>query len=238
MKLATFIRGDGPRTAALVHGASESSNAWLRFGDILVEKYDLKLILVDQRGHGQSPRGSSYHIKDFVDDLLDTLPLELDFLFGQSLGGRSAVLAAPVLKPGRYIGVDPAFTLPIWFAPMTRVMAAVDSITPRETRRKRGIARNGEESIDRQMANWDAWDRRMMGTLGREGRKLAFTPQPPAVPSTLVLADPSFCVPPKEAAEFAALGWDVRTLPKSRHDMHINDPAGLAGILDDVLVAP
>lgn len=237
MKLATFTRGDGPRTAALVHGASESSNAWLRFGDILVEKYDLKLILVDQRGHGASPRASSYHIDDFVGDLVDTLPQGLDFLFGQSLGGRSGVLAAPTLKPGRYIGVDPAFTLPFWFAPMTRVMAAVDSLTPREVRRKRGIARTGEESIERQMANWDAWDRSMMGTLGREGRKLAFRPQPPAVPSTLVLADPTFCVPPKEAAQFAALGWDVRTLAKAPHDMHLQDPAGLARILDDVLVA-
>ena len=34
-----------------------------------------------------------------------------------------------------------------------------------------------------------------------------------------------------------ALGWDVRTLAKSPHDVHIQDPAGLARILDDVLVA-
>jgi pimeloyl-ACP methyl ester carboxylesterase len=238
MKLTTVTRGDGPRTAALVHGASESSNAWLRFGDILVEKYDLKLITVDQRGHGASPRATNYHIAEFVDDLVETLPQGLDFLFGQSLGGRTGVLAAPTLRPGHYIGVDPAFSLPLWFAPMTRVMAVVDSLTPRQTRRKRGIARTGEESIERQMANWDAWDRSMMSTLGREGRGLAFRPQPPAVPSTLVLADPTFCVPPKEAARFAALGWDVRTLPKAAHDMHIQDPVGLAGILDDVLVAP
>jgi pimeloyl-ACP methyl ester carboxylesterase len=237
MKLPTFTRGDGPRTAALVHGATESATAWLRFGDILVEKYDLRLILVDQRGHGTSPRADSYHVQDFADDLVETLPLGLDYLVGQSLGGRSTALATPLLKPGHYIGVDPAFSLPWYFGPTMQLMSRVQTALPRSVQRSSGIKRNGAESIDRQMANWDAFDRRVIGPLVREANHPAFVPQPPAVPSTLVLAEKSVVVPERQAKEFAAFGWDVRVLPGAPHDMHIHDPAALAGILDDVLTS-
>jgi pimeloyl-ACP methyl ester carboxylesterase len=238
MKLVSHIRGDGARTAALVHGASESSAAWQDFADILVETYDLRLILVDQRGHGSSPRAGSYRIDDFADDLVETLPSGLDFLIGQSLGGRSAALAAPTLKPARYIGVDPAFSLPFYFGPTMAVMAAVQSALPRRLQRAMGVRRTGEASIERQMANWDAWDRRMIPTLVRTANRPRFVPQPPAVPSTLVLADHSIVVPAREAAQFAELGWDVRVLPGAPHDMHIQQPAALARILDDILAMP
>ncbi|MET0898328.1 MAG: alpha/beta fold hydrolase [Mycobacterium sp.] len=237
MELATYSRGDGPRTAALVHGASESSTAWSDFADILVDRYDLRLILVDQRGHGRSPRGSSYHIADFVDDLVETLPPGLDFLVGQSLGGRSGALAAEAVKPAHFIGVDPAFTLPFGYGATMRVMAVIQSKLPRKTLRAIGIRRTGPESIDRQMANWDAWDTRMLPYLAREGRSTAFRPQPPAVPSTIVLADPSFVVPRRAAQKFRSFGWDVRTLPGAPHDMHIQAPAALAAALDDILSA-
>jgi pimeloyl-ACP methyl ester carboxylesterase len=237
MKLATFARGEGPRTAALVHGATESSTAWLHFADILVEKYDLRLILVDQRGHGTSPRADRYLLSDFAQDLVETLPTGLDYLFGQSLGGRATAMAAPVLRPARFIGVDPAFSLPWYFGPTMRVMARVQTSLPRSIQRSRGIKRTGAESIDRQMANWDAFDRRIIPPLVKTANRPAFVPQPPAVPSTLVLAEKSIVVPAKRAREFAELGWDVRTLPNSPHDMHIQKPLELAAILDDLLAA-
>jgi pimeloyl-ACP methyl ester carboxylesterase len=237
MKLATFTRGDGPRTAALVHGATESSNAWLRFGDILVEKYDLRLILVDQRGHGTSPRADSYLLADFAEDLVDSLPTGLDYLFGQSLGGRATAMAAPMLRPARYIGVDPAFSLPWYFGPTMRVMARIQTSLPRSVQRAQGIRRTGAESIDRQLANWDAFDRRIIPPLVKTANRPAFVPQPPVVPSTLVLAEKSIVVPAQQAREFAELGWDVRVLPGSPHDMHIQQPTELAAILDDVLAA-
>lgn len=237
MKLVTHTRGDGPRTAALVHGASESSAAWLDFADILVEKYHLRLILVDQRGHGASPRSDSYRIDDFVGDLIDTLPPGLDLLFGQSLGGRTAAVAAPTLKPGRFIGVDPAFSLPWYFGPTMAVLARVQSSKSHEAQIRQATKRTGAASAERQVANWNAWDTQMIPTLVRTANRPAFIPQRPAVPSTLVLAEKSIVVPRRQAAEFASLGWDVRTLAGSPHDMHIQQPARLAEILDDVLAA-
>jgi pimeloyl-ACP methyl ester carboxylesterase len=78
----------------------------------------------------------------------------------------------------------------------------------------------------------------MIPWLVRSANHPAFVPQPPAVPSTLVLADHSIVVPEREAKQFLALGWDVRVLPGAPHDMHIQNPAGLAKIIDDVLAAP
>ncbi len=235
MKLHTEIRGDGARTAALVHGASESSTAWLRFADILVEQYDLRLILVDQRGHGRSGRSEDYSIEAFTADLVENLPTGLDLLIGQSLGALSSVLAVPELLPARYIGIDPPFAVGKQFLRAMTLMRIIQPLMPRSALRKSGIKRNGEESIDRQMANWDAWDRRMIKSLAREALATPFPPAAPVVPSTIVLAKDSVVLPEPQAEQFREFGWDVRLLPDSPHDMHIAMPKQLAALLDDLL---
>ena len=55
------------------------------------------------------------------------------------------------------------------------------------------------------------------------------------MPSTLVLAGPSFAVRPEFAESCARNGWDIRVMPGVGHDLHVDDPAGLAAILADVL---
>ncbi|GAA3670956.1 alpha/beta fold hydrolase [Microbacterium marinilacus] len=237
MRLFTRELGSGPRTAALVHGASESSTAWHDFASILVEKHDLSLILVDQRGHGESPRSDSYTLETFTQDLIDTLPVGLDLLIGQSLGGRVAAEAAPALAPRRFIGIDPGFAVSWRFGMAMRLMNRVRPLMSRAAIRRAGIKRTGAGSIDRQMANWDAWDSRMVPYLATTGRRTEYTPRPPAVPSTIVLAEDSVVVSPERAREFGDLGWDVRTLPGAPHDMHIQMPTQLAALLDDLLTA-
>ena len=238
MKLVTHELGSGSLTAGLVHGASESATAWHDFARMLVDEFDLRLILVDQRGHGESPRAATYNISEFADDLVETLPVGLDFLFGQSLGGRTAALAAARLAPGHYIGVDPAFSLPFGFGARTRAVAVIERAIPRSVLRRTVVSTFGEEGAERQLANWANWDRRMIPYLTREGRRTEFLPQPPAVPSTVVLAENSFVMPPNRAKEFADYGWDIRTLAGAPHDMHIRNPAGLIDILRDVLTQP
>lgn len=237
MRLFTRELGSGPRTAALVHGASESSTAWQDFAKILVEQYDLSLILVDQRGHGESPRADGYTLELFTQDLADTLPTGLDLLIGQSLGGRVAAEAVPALMPKRYIGIDPGFSVSWRFGMAMRVMNRIRPLMSRDAIRRSGIKRTGPETIDRQMANWDAWDSSMVPYLATTGRRTEYVPRPPLVPSTLVLAEHSVVVSPQRAREFSDHGWDVRTLPGAPHDMHIRMPAQLAAVLDDVLGA-
>ena len=239
MKLETWTMGDGPRTAALLHGASMGADVWRDFGAILVEKYDISLLLLDARGHGRSPRADHYRVSDFAGDLAETLPPDLDFVIGQSLGGVTGAWAMSRVKPKRFIGLDPAFTAS---AASGFLLARVGPLQPRMpdwllARMGSPVKGSAPDTLQRFRAMWANWDRSMMPELVRSGRRGPFLPVPPAVPSTLVLADPSFVVSLKMADEFRALGWDVRVKPGGEHDLHLQDPAGLADVLDDVLRA-
>ena len=107
MQLSTTTLGSGSRSAALVHGMSASSLHWTDVARLLVDEHDCTVTLVDLRGHGDSPRAERYAVDDFSDDLVDTLPQGLDFLIGQSLGGRAVMRAAERLQPKRLIALDP-----------------------------------------------------------------------------------------------------------------------------------
>lgn len=59
----------------------------------LQEAYAGRLILLDQRGHGNSDRGESYKTSDYVKDLTlfcEHAKLNMPILFGHSLGGVNA----------------------------------------------------------------------------------------------------------------------------------------------------
>ena len=56
MRLHAWTVGDGPRTAALVHGATQAADAWRDVAKILVDEYDLTVFLLDQRGLGRDVR--------------------------------------------------------------------------------------------------------------------------------------------------------------------------------------
>jgi hypothetical protein len=45
----------------------------------------------------------------------------------------------------------------------------------------------------------------------------------------------SFVGSAEVAPQLRALGWDVRVKPGSTHDLHLQDPAGVIQMLDDVL---
>ncbi len=236
MKLFTTTIGDGPRTAALLHGASMTHDIWRDFGRILVDTYDLRLLLVDQRGHGQSPRSTAYAIEDYIADAVENLPTGLDFLIGQSLGGRVGAEASEALRPKRYIGLDPAFTVTKPYAVLLEHVAPHQARFPTWLLKAMGSPPKtaAPDTLDRIRAAWAKWDPSMMKQLVA-CRTPGFVPAPPAVPSTIVLASPSFCVSPERAEEFRAFGWDVRVKPGAIHDLHIQDPKGLALLLDDVL---
>jgi pimeloyl-ACP methyl ester carboxylesterase len=214
-----------------------AGDVWRDFAQILIEDYDLSVILVDLRGHGQSPRGERYLVADFAADLVDTLPTGLDFLVGQSLGGVSSAWASAALLPRRYIGLDPAFTAGIFTALLLRLAGRIQTRLPDGILRKLGMPPKGSapDTLERVHAMWAEWDSSMMGPLVTSGRRTPFPVGPPAVPSTLVLADKSLFVRPKMATELTALGWDIRVKPGGEHDLHLQDPRGVIALLDDVL---
>jgi pimeloyl-ACP methyl ester carboxylesterase len=242
MKLKTWTIGKGPRTAALVHGATKSADVWRDVARILVDRYDLTVLLLDQRGHGRSPRASSYRVADFTADLVETLPTGLDFLFGASLGGVAGAWASATLKPKRYVGIDPAFSLPASAGFSSGVLGLLG---PLERPVVRGLFRlagpqlgAAADTHDRVVAMFDDWDASMMSQLVRSARRRPFPIAAPVVASTVLLADNSVVVTAPMARDLAALGWDVRIKPGAVHDMQLQDPPGMVAMLDDILRAP
>jgi len=240
MKLETWTVGQGSRTAALVHGASKGADVWRDFARILADEYDLTVVLLDQRGHGRAPRALSYRVADFAGDLLDTLPVGLDFLIGQSLGGVAGAWASPKLQPKRYIGLDPAFALNALSSISALTLSALGPLQLRIAHwlaRLPGVSVKGSapDTLERVQLMLNDWDTSMMVPLVRSARRDPFPVGPPAVPSTLLLAENSAVVSDKMARELRAAGWDVRVKPGAVHDLHLQDPRGVIAMLDDVL---
>ena len=237
MQLSTRTVGSGTRSAALVHGASASTEIWRDFAAILAESYDCTVTLVDLRGHGDSPRADRYRVSDFVGDLIDTLPAWLDLLVGQSLGGRAGMLSLPQLTPKQFIGLDPALFVSTASRLALRYLSTVAPHLPDPLLRVMGVPPKGSapDALDCRRSAWDAWDRSMMGDLVGSVKTEPFRIVAPVVPSTLLLADKSFVVSAAVARELRTLGWDVRVKPGSTHDLHLQDPAGVIEMLDDVL---
>jgi pimeloyl-ACP methyl ester carboxylesterase len=242
MKLHTWTVGNGPRTAALVHGATKAADVWRDVARILVDEYDLTVVLLDQRGHGRSPRASSYRVADFTDDLVETLPVGLDFLVGASLGGLAGAWACARLRPKHYIGLDPAFELKA-SAGLSAFMLSL--LGPLERRVVNGLFRlaapdekgAAPDTQERVAAMFKDWDASMMSQLVRSARRQPFPLAAPVVASTLLLADPSVVVSEAMARDLRTLGWDVRVKPGAVHDMHLQDPPGVVAMLDDVFRA-
>ena len=244
MKLKTWTVGTGRRTAALVHGATKAADVWRDVASLLAEQYDMSVILLDQRGHGQSPRAASYKVADFTADLVETLPSGLDYLMGASLGGVASAWACEKLLPKRYIGFDPAFSLPAAAGVNSFVLGLLG---PLERPAVRGLFKLAgpqkfgptatPDTQAREQAMFAAWDASMMSQLVRSARRRPFPIAAPVVPSTLLLADKSVCVTEPMVIELRKLGWDVRIKPGAVHDLHLQDPPGVVAMLDDVLRA-
>lgn len=76
----------------ILHGLYGSSDNWVSIANRLGEYY--RIILVDQRNHGNSPHDISHTYSDLADDLYLTvrkLELQKFFLIGHSMGGRAAM---------------------------------------------------------------------------------------------------------------------------------------------------
>lgn len=217
MKLSTTTVGDGPHRAALLHGLSGDSGTWFEFAPWLASQ-GYTVTLVDQRGHGMSDRAASYLDGDLADDLVETLPVGLDLILGHSLGGRALLLAAERLRPSRAVYLDPG-----WQVPEDMVFAL-----PLDTRGRildaawlgallQGYSREhlhkSWEALQRFDPTWYEAPNPVLPDLD--------PPRPPAVPSLVVLADPSISVPTALQQRLRDDGYEVRVVPGGAHDLHI-----------------
>jgi len=243
VKLHTATRGNGPVKIVLVHGLGVDGTTWEPFADALLAHVDATVIAPDLRGHGESPRADAYSVDTFADDLVETLPRDLDVVMGHSLGGAVVERAVPRLAPRRAIYLDPGFRLALptmglkgrlfWAAsPITLTVAALLTARGNRAARESYPARSHELADAAQKR----FDRRMASSVFRDIAHHPVIAGAPAVPSTVLLTGQSAAVLPDELAdELETHGWDVRRLPGTRHDVQLQDPAGTYAALADVL---
>ncbi|GLW53130.1 alpha/beta fold hydrolase [Kitasatospora phosalacinea] len=234
MELHTHEWGGGGRTALLVHGIQADHRTWRVIGPALAER-GYRVLAVDLRGHGASPRGPGataaerYGPEQFAQDLVDTLPAGADLAIGHSMGALALWRAVERLKPARAVYSDPAFVYdrpglgPEPFVSFKRfgTRQFITTMHPDWA----------AEDVDAELASLALWDTdTAVGLWSHPG--LSVLPGAPVVPSLVQLADPSALVTGVEAAELRRRGFEVRTVPGAGHCIHRDDPAGFLASLD------
>jgi pimeloyl-ACP methyl ester carboxylesterase len=241
MRLSTATVGSGPRSAALVHGMSASIRRWDDVARLLADEHGYTVTLVDLRGHGDSPRADRYHLSDFADDLVETLPTGLDLLMGQSLGGRVVIDAAARLQPRQLVALDPGLKATKAFEILARYLFWIERLAPERAVRRAMLGTAWTCDPEAAMAgvreSTSKYDRRVRKGVLATALATPYVVGPPPVPAaTLVVPEAkSIVVPPPLPDQLRAAGWDVRVKPGATHEMHLQDPAGLLALLSDLL---
>ena len=132
MKL--YYREVGEPTAApliIVHGIFGSSDNWLTISKTIAAQ-GYRVILPDQRNHGQSPRSEEFSYADMVADiheLITDLGLDNPIIIGHSMGGKTMMQYAFTF-PGTFralviVDIAPKF-YPVHHSEILRGLAAID----------------------------------------------------------------------------------------------------------------
>jgi pimeloyl-ACP methyl ester carboxylesterase len=84
--------GRGDNVLVVLHGLLGSSQNWQRAAQVLEKKY--RVLVVDQRNHGQSPHTATHTFADLREDIrhfFDRQHLGKAYLLGHSMGGMAAM---------------------------------------------------------------------------------------------------------------------------------------------------
>lgn len=241
--MTTITSGAGPVRVGLVHGLGADAATWGPLVERMTATGLYTVTAVNLRGHGTSPRASSYGVDEMANDLVETLPVGLHSVVGHSLGGSVLVRAIARLAPERAVYLDPGFGLPLptsgvagtlfWLAPLVSLgvaqlaqARASASARAAYTPQTRALLDDAKKKFDSSMA---------IGVF----KDVAFHPvgvAAPDVPSTIVLSDQSSAVVPDAlASRLKEQGWRVRRIPGVQHDMQLEDPDRTFGAIADVL---
>jgi pimeloyl-ACP methyl ester carboxylesterase len=252
MKLYTNTIGTGSKRAALVHGITGDGGTWFELAPWIAE-HGYTVSLVDQRGHGKSPRADSYTSVELGDDLVDTLPTGLDLIMGHSLGGRSVAFAVERLLPARAIYLDPAWHIPGGDVEAPRPLSEDGTAPTPATARGGGLRPIHEDgtlmSVDELAALVPSRSRAHIEQAIRSNGLFdptfleppnfplaSYEPDGPAVVASLVVvADPSQLVPPELQERLRGLGYEVRIVAGGQHDLHVDNLEATKQAIEDWL---
>jgi pimeloyl-ACP methyl ester carboxylesterase len=218
--LHTTEWGRGERVAVLLHGMQGSTQDWWQVGPALAER-GYRVLGVDLPGHGGSPPAPDLTTEAAADLVLASMPSAPvpALAMGHSLGGMVLASLVDRLRPQRAVYIDTPFQAPSFRNGLLLTATFTDM------KRRRTV-----ENLRRDRSHWSERDREAQTEaaltwhvptavalcLDAAGRDL--TPDP-AIPSLLVLADPSDYVPAAEADQLRLLGFEVRAVPGAGHSV-------------------
>ena len=228
MRLHTYENGIGDRTALLIHGGMSDHRTWHAVEAHLIG-LGYRVLGVDLRGHGRSPRGD-YGVEALGQDLVDSLPTGADLAIGHSMGGLALSLAVDRLRPARAVYSDPAFAFAGIAEGTVQVMRETVAEATAESIREMN-PRWSEADIEAELAGFAAFDPAFFAVIeeASTGERL---PKEPVVPSLVQLADPSFTIGAEDARLLAERGFTVRTVEGAGHCVHRDDLPGFLSSLD------
>ncbi|WP_159941826.1 MULTISPECIES: alpha/beta fold hydrolase [unclassified Nocardiopsis] len=229
MRLETYTSGTGDRTVLLVHGSTATHETWHAVEAELLRR-GLRVVTVDLRGHGRSPRGD-YSLQALGDDLADSLPAGADLAIGHSVGGVALSLAVERLRPARAVYVDPSFRLPPMHADagqrMRQVFATADAAHVRQRN-----PRWTDDDVEREVRGFAAFDPEFFDFVAAEIAGRDLLPAGPVVPSLVLRGENSITVTPQAARELADRGFTVRVVGGAGHCVHRDDLPGFLAALE------
>ena len=131
MKLYFRQAGEIGPALVILHGIFGSSDNWLTISKTLASQ-GYRVFALDQRNHGQSPRGDEQDYHSMATDLrefLEDQQLDQPILIGHSMGGK-AVMQYAMLYPNTYdklviVDIAPKF-YPVHHADLIRGLNAID----------------------------------------------------------------------------------------------------------------
>ncbi|WP_433887543.1 alpha/beta hydrolase [Streptomyces sp. CA-111067] len=220
MRLTVHTWGTGERTALLVHGMMADHRTWRRVGPALAER-GYRVAAVDLRGHGTSPRqpgpegARRYRLDDMAADLADSCPSGAELALGHSLGALVLQRAIDLgLDVGRAVFSDPAWrTQPHDLGPAR----AYRNATPAQIRAAN--PRWEDAAVADESACLALWDPDTVTALDPPPG----LPAAEAVPSLVLLADPSERVPPVQQQALLTRGFSLRRVTGAGHNIHRDD---------------
>ncbi|MCY0944479.1 alpha/beta fold hydrolase [Streptomyces antarcticus] len=219
MQLHTHTWGEGDRIALLIHGIMADHRTWRRVGPALADR-GYRVIAVDLRGHGASPRGE-YTAELYADDVAESLPAGAELAIGHSLGGLTLSLAVERLRPRRAVFSDPAWHLAPPVEGFGPEMLARFKYASREQIRAMN-PRWEDADVDIEIGTLALWDESTaLGLAPLLGTDLL--PAAPVVPSLVQLSDPSTLISPERAAVLTSRGFEVRSVAGAGHTIHRDD---------------
>lgn len=234
MRLHIDESGDGGRTIVLLHGFNCDSGDWWELIPVLLKR-GYRVLALDLRGHGRSPRADSYQLKEFADDVVETLEgAHPEVIVGHSLGASVTGLVVDRLLPDRAVYLDPPWS-PIDEATRESLfpdLSAIPLMSDEELAAtlRRDFPAWSDKAIEVDIASWRRWDPASATVVA--GPLDTAKPSRPVVPSLAVFAGVGSLTTPSDQMDARARGFEVRIADGLTHSLFRDDFGIFASTLE------